>query len=89
MLTAPVIALVGTMLGAPVNRKWLLLSGGIVLPFLAQHALQGWCPPVSLFRWLGGHTRREIDGERFVLIVSCRAPIGPRLMGPESVSTRS
>jgi len=39
MLTAPVIALVGTMLGAPVNRKWLLLSGGIVLPFLAQHAL--------------------------------------------------
>ncbi len=73
MLTAPVIALVGTMLGAPVNRKWPLLSGGIVLPFLAQHALQGWCPPVSLFRRLGVRTRREIDGERFALKGQCKS----------------
>ncbi|MDQ3922491.1 MAG: hypothetical protein M3309_00895 [Actinomycetota bacterium] len=40
MLNAPVLALVGTMLGATVNRKWLFLPGEIVLPFLAQHALQ-------------------------------------------------
>jgi len=39
MPNAPVIALVGTVPGATVNRKWLLLPGGIVLPFLAQHAL--------------------------------------------------
>lgn len=61
MLTAPVIALVSTVLGATVNRKWLLLPGGIVFPFLAQHALQGWCPPVSLFRRLGVRTCREIE----------------------------
>jgi hypothetical protein len=34
-----------------------------------QHvtAVQGWCPPVSLFRRLGFRTQREIDEERFAL----------------------
>ncbi len=39
MPNASVIALVGTVPGATVKREWLLLPGGIVLPFLAQHAL--------------------------------------------------
>ena len=31
---------------------WLWFSVG-VLAFLLQHALQGWCPPMPVFRWLG------------------------------------
>ena len=63
------IAFVGIVLGVTVDRKWLLLPGGIVLPFLAQHAVQGWCPPVSVFRRVGVRTRREIDAEKFALKV--------------------
>jgi hypothetical protein len=44
----------------------------VVLPltvggFLLQHGLQGWCPPLTLFRRLGVRTRREIDLERYAL----------------------
>lgn len=42
-------ALGGLLLGAAVNRKWLLLTAG-VLGLLLQHALQGWCPPVPALR---------------------------------------
>jgi hypothetical protein len=38
-----------------------------VLPFLFQHAVQGWCPPVPLFRRLGVRTRKEIDAEKYAL----------------------
>ncbi|HET9942578.1 MAG TPA: hypothetical protein VFR05_04515, partial [Terriglobia bacterium] len=34
---------------------------------LLQHAVQGWCPPVPLFRRLGIRTQREIDEERYAL----------------------
>jgi hypothetical protein len=44
-----------------------LLPGGVVLPFLFQYAVQGWCPPVPLFRRIGVRTRGEIDGEKFAL----------------------
>ncbi len=50
------------------SRKWLILPG-IVLPFLLQHAIQGWCPPVPLLRWLGVRTRQEIDREKYALKV--------------------
>ena len=66
-LNASMLAFAGVLLGVTVDRKWLLLPGGIVLPFLFQHAVQGWCPPVSLFRRIGVRTRREIDGEKFAL----------------------
>jgi hypothetical protein len=48
------------------SRKWLILPS-IVLPFLFQHAMQGWCPPVPLFRRLGVRTREEIDREKYAL----------------------
>lgn len=32
-----------------------------------QHAVQGWCPPVPVFRRLGIRTAREIDLERYGL----------------------
>lgn len=54
------------MLGVTVNRKWLLLPG-TVLPFLFQHAVQGWCPPVVLFRRLGVRTHKEIQLEKSAL----------------------
>jgi hypothetical protein len=48
------------------SRKWLIVPS-IVLPFLFQHAMQGWCPPVPLFRRLGVRTREEIDREKYAL----------------------
>lgn len=48
------------------SRKWLILPG-VVLSFLFQHAVQGWCPPVPVFRRLGVRTREEIDRERYAL----------------------
>lgn len=48
------------------NRKWLIVPG-VVLSFLFQHAVQGWCPPVPVFRRLGVRTRKEIDREKYAL----------------------
>jgi len=67
-LNASSLALAGTMLGATVSRKWLTLPA-IVLAFLFQHAVQGWCPPIALFRRLGARTRKEIDLEKYALKV--------------------
>jgi hypothetical protein len=60
------IALTGLMLGAFADRRWFLLPA-VVATFLLQHAIQGWCPPVPLFRRLGIRTAREIDHERCAL----------------------
>ena len=65
-VNAATLALSGLLLGMTVNRKWLLLPG-IVLPFLLQHSLQGWCPPLPLLRRLGVRTRNEIDREKYAL----------------------
>lgn len=35
--------------------------------FLAQHGLQGWCPPIPVFRRLEVRTDREIARERYAL----------------------
>lgn len=59
-------SLLGLGLGTFVNKKWYLLSAGVV-GFLLQHALQGWCPPVELFRRMGVRTMREINHERSML----------------------
>lgn len=65
-VNASTLALTGLVLGVTVNRKWLLLPG-IVLPFLLQHGLQGWCPPLPVLRRLGVRTRGEIDREKYAL----------------------
>lgn len=65
-LNAAGFALTGTILGAFVNKKWLLLPM-IVTVFLTQHAIQGWCPPLPLLRSLGIRTRKEIDREKYAL----------------------
>jgi hypothetical protein len=56
----------GVVLGATVDRRWVALSG-VVGGFLLQHALQGWCPPLPVFRRLGYRTVEEIDSERYAL----------------------
>jgi hypothetical protein len=64
---ASVLALAGTVLGAATkNKKWLILPA-IVFPFLLEHALQGWCPPMPLFRRMGVRTRKEINREKYAL----------------------
>jgi hypothetical protein len=63
---ASILALAGIVLGAAVSRKFLLLPG-VVFSFFLQHAVQGWCPPVPVFRRLGVRTRKEINRERFAL----------------------
>jgi hypothetical protein len=60
------VALTGIALTAFHNRKWLVLPA-VVLSFFAQHAIQGWCPPLPIFRKLGYRTRAEIDKEKYAL----------------------
>lgn len=63
---ASALALGGLLLGLFVNRKFLVVPC-FVLPFLLQHATQGWCPPVPMFRRRGIRTRKEIDTEKFAV----------------------
>src|SRR5688500_2665575 len=63
---AAAFALSGTLLGAFVDKRWLILPV-VVTAFLAQHALQGWCPPLQILREMGIRTRPEIDREKYAL----------------------
>jgi hypothetical protein len=63
---ASTLALTGTVLAVVHSRRWLIVPG-VVTAFLLQHALQGWCPPVALFRRLGIRTAREIAAERYAV----------------------
>jgi len=65
-VNASTLALTGLLLGATVNKKWFALPA-VVLPFLLQHGLQGWCPPLPILRRLGVRTRDEIDREKYAL----------------------
>jgi len=59
-------SLLGLTLGLTLDRRWLALPIGVAA-FLLQHAVQGWCPPVPVFRRLGVRTADEIDRERYAL----------------------
>lgn len=63
---AATAVLVGLTLGATVDRKWFLFPA-VVAGFLLQHAVQGWCPPLPIFRRYGVRTQTEIDYERYAL----------------------
>ena len=63
---ASVLALSGVLLGATVSRKFLVIPGA-VLTFFLQHAVQGWCPPLPVFRRMGVRTRKEINREKHAL----------------------
>jgi hypothetical protein len=63
---AAAASLLTVMLGAAASKKWFLMTG-VVAGFLLQHALEGWCPPLPIFRRLGFRTQSEIDYERYAL----------------------
>lgn len=63
---AATASLIGLTLGATVDRRWFIFPA-IVAGFLLQHALQGWCPPLPVFRRMGIRTSYEIDYERYAL----------------------
>lgn len=65
-MNASTIAFTGLALGVTVNKRFLAIPA-IVLPFLWNHAVHGWCPPVPILRKLGVRTRQEIDAEKFAL----------------------
>jgi hypothetical protein len=65
-MNASALAFTGVVLGIFVNKKFFAIPC-IVLPFLFQHAVQGWCPPIPIFRRRGVRTRREIDAEKYAL----------------------
>jgi len=56
----------GSGLALLVN-PWFALLPLVVGGFLLQHAVQGWCPPIPVFRRLGVRTQTEIDEERTAL----------------------
>jgi hypothetical protein len=63
---ASALAFTGVALGAARDQRWLALPA-LVTAFLFQHAVQGWCPPVPIFRRLGYRTSHEIEEERYAL----------------------
>ena len=64
---ASILTLYGLVMGLVGRRYRLLVLPLVVAGFLLQHAIQGWCPPVSLLRRLGIRTRDEILFERYAL----------------------
>lgn len=66
MANASTLSLTGVVLGSTVNRNWFVLPG-VVASFLLWHAIQGWCPPLPIFRRFGYRSRKEIDIEKNAL----------------------
>jgi len=65
-VNAGLIGLAGAVLALTVNRRWAILPA-VVTSFLVQHAIQGWCPPLPLFRSMGIKSRPELDREKYAL----------------------
>jgi hypothetical protein len=57
---------VGSALALFVDRRFALVPLAVG-SFLLQHAIQGWCPPVPVFRRFGFRTQPEIERERYAL----------------------
>jgi hypothetical protein len=60
------LSLFGLAMGILGSRKWMLVTL-VVQGFFLQHTLQGWCPPMPLFRRMGIRTQAEIEAERHAL----------------------
>ena len=63
---ASALAFTGVALAATRDSRWLALPA-LVTAFLFQHAVQGWCPPIPIFRRLGYRTAHQIEEERYAL----------------------
>lgn len=65
-LNAGLLSLSGVLLTGLVSRRFAVLPAAI-FGFFFQHATQGWCPPLPVFRKMGVRTRREINKEKYAL----------------------
>lgn len=65
-LNSAALSLFGLVRGIFGSRKWLLVPL-VVQGFFLQHGVQGWCPPLPVFRRMGIRTQREIEAERYAL----------------------
>jgi hypothetical protein len=63
---AATLTAAGAALALLSDRRFALVPL-VVGSFLIQHAVQGWCPPLPVFRRLGFRTQPEIDYERYAL----------------------
>jgi hypothetical protein len=63
---AATLTAVGAGLALLVDRRFALVPL-VVGSFLLQHAVQGWCPPLPVFRRMGVRTQTEIDEEKAAL----------------------
>lgn len=75
-MNAGIVSLTGIVLGATVDKRFLALPAA-VFGFFFQHAVQGWCPPLPVFRRMGVRTRREINREKYAL-KALRGDLGER-----------
>lgn len=62
-----ILGLFGLFMSVIVRKRWFILLPIVVLGFLLQQAIQGWCPPVSIFRRFGVRTKEEIQLELYAL----------------------
>jgi hypothetical protein len=60
------LSIAGLTLGLLHSRKWLLLPL-VVQGFFLQHGIEGYCPPLPIFRRAGVRTEGEIERERHAL----------------------
>ena len=60
------LVILSTLMGTYSSKKWYAV-GGVAAGFMLQHALQGWCPPLSLIRRLGIRTADEINREKTIV----------------------
>ena len=65
-LNSAILSWAGLAMGILHSRKWLLLPIAVQGLFL-QHGVQGWCPPLPIFRQAGVRTQGEIEAERHAL----------------------
>jgi hypothetical protein len=63
---AATAVLISSALGMAVDRRFFLMPM-VIGGFLLQHAVQGWCPPLPVFRAMGVRTQPEIEEERYAL----------------------
>lgn len=63
---AATLTVVGSALALLVNRRFTVVPL-VIGSFLLQHTIQGWCPPLPVFRRYGVRTQAEIEQERYAL----------------------
>lgn len=84
---ASAVALVGAALGVAVDRRFFAIPA-LVAGFLFQHATQGWCPPLPLFRRMGVRTSAEIHAEILALRI-LRDDFSARAIGAEAALSQA